>query len=95
MDGASSWQQFRKITLPLVLPGLGVALIFRSIDAFRIYDILTIFTDDRIESITKIAVNTVNFGEYGKGSSLAVITFINIIIFTILFFYLTRKRDDV
>lgn len=94
VDGASPWQQFRQITLPLLVPGLGVALIFRSIDAFRVYDILVIFGAKAIESITKVSVTEIKFGRYGSGASVAVFTFLNIIVFTLLFFYLTRRSDD-
>ena len=38
MDGATLWQRFKKITLPLIRPALMVAVLFRTLDAFRIYD---------------------------------------------------------
>ena len=44
VDGASSWQRFWKITLPLIKPALMVALLFRTLDAFRIYDTVFIMT---------------------------------------------------
>ena len=43
MDGANAWQRFTKITLPLVKPALAVAVIFRSLDALRMYDLPQIF----------------------------------------------------
>jgi multiple sugar transport system permease protein len=42
MDGATAWQRFVKITLPLIKPALMVAVLFRTLDAFRIYDSLFI-----------------------------------------------------
>ena len=42
VDGASKWQQFWQITLPLLRPALLVALIFRTLDAFRVFDISTL-----------------------------------------------------
>lgn len=44
IDGASAWQSFRRITLPLLKPALGVALIFRTLQAFLIFDVIYILT---------------------------------------------------
>jgi multiple sugar transport system permease protein len=44
MDGASTWQSFRRMTLPLLKPALGVALIFRTLQAFLVFDVIYIMT---------------------------------------------------
>ena len=44
VDGATAWQSFRKITLPLLRPALAVALIFRTLSAFLIFDVIYIMT---------------------------------------------------
>jgi multiple sugar transport system permease protein len=44
IDGASSWQQFRKITLPLIKPAILVALLFRTMDAFRVFDLVFVMS---------------------------------------------------
>ena len=44
LDGASAWQRFTRITLPLVKPALAVAVIFRALDALRMYDLPAILT---------------------------------------------------
>ena len=44
IDGANSWQRFRFIVLPLLLPVLGVAILFRAIDALRIFDLVYVLT---------------------------------------------------
>jgi ABC-type sugar transport system permease subunit len=44
MDGASGWQSFRRMTLPLLKPALGVALIFRTLQAFLVFDVIYIMT---------------------------------------------------
>ncbi|MHA1448974.1 MAG: carbohydrate ABC transporter permease [Candidatus Hodarchaeales archaeon] len=93
VDGATRWQQFRYVTLPLLLPGIGTALIFRTIDAFRVYDILAVFTASNIQSITAYAVTKHSQGYYGLASAIAVFEFLNIIIFTVLFLKLTRRRN--
>jgi multiple sugar transport system permease protein len=44
MDGANGWQSFRRMTLPLLKPALGVALIFRTLQAFLVFDVIYIMT---------------------------------------------------
>jgi len=44
IDGASSWQSFRRMTLPLLKPALAVALIFRTLQAFLVFDVIYIMT---------------------------------------------------
>lgn len=95
VDGATSYQQFRQITLPLITPGIGTALIFRCIDAFRVYDIIAVFNVSSTYSISYLAYQEQNVSRHtGTAATIAVITFINIVIFTIFFFYLTRRRYD-
>ena len=95
VDGASKWQTFREVTLPLIIPGIGTALIFRCIDAFRVYDILAVFTSDSIASVTKLAVNKHSEGIYSAASTIAIFTFLNIIVFVVFFMWLTRRRGEV
>ena len=49
VDGASAWQRFTKITLPLVKPALMVAILFRTMDALRMYDLPAILTEGNPE----------------------------------------------
>ncbi|HEX3174456.1 MAG TPA: sugar ABC transporter permease [Solirubrobacterales bacterium] len=44
VDGANTWQRFRSITLPLLVPAITVALIFRTLDALRIFDLPYVLT---------------------------------------------------
>jgi multiple sugar transport system permease protein len=44
LDGASTWQRFRRVTLPLMKPAILVALLFRTLDAFRVFDSIYILT---------------------------------------------------
>ena len=45
VDGASAWQRFWRITIPLMKPAILVALLFRTLDAFRIFDSVFILTN--------------------------------------------------
>ena len=47
VDGATAWQRFWRITLPLMKPAILVALLFRTLDAFRIFDTVFIFNQRR------------------------------------------------
>ena len=88
VDGASSWQRFWKITLPLIRPALMVALLFRTLDAFRIYD--TVFIQTRGANNTQTVsvlgyeelVNRLNLG---LGSTVSVLIFVCVIIIAVLF----------
>jgi multiple sugar transport system permease protein len=44
IDGASSWQQFKKITLPFIKPSILIALLFRTMDALRVFDLVFVMT---------------------------------------------------
>lgn len=81
VDGASRWQQFRKITLPLLKSAALVALLFRTLDAFRVFDLIYVLTGggpaNSTESISMYAYKTM-FAQlnFGAGSALSVIVFI-------------------
>jgi multiple sugar transport system permease protein len=89
VDGASAWQRFTKITLPLLRPAILVALIFRTLDALRIFDLPFVLTKG------SNGTNTVSLEAYeelrenrliGLGSAMAVITFI--IVMAVAFLYI-------
>jgi multiple sugar transport system permease protein len=88
VDGASSWQRFWKITLPLIRPALMVALLFRTLDAFRIYDALFIITRgaNNTQTVSVLGYEQlVNRLNLGLGSTIAVLIFICVIIIATLF----------
>ncbi len=82
VDGASAWQRFWRITLPLVKPALAVAVIFRSLDVLRMYDLPWILTQGANGTTTMsiLVVRQLNSG-LNSASALSTITFI--IIFAI------------
>ncbi len=80
IDGASDWRQFRHVTLPLVKPAILVALIFRTLDAFRVFDLIYALTGGGPGTSTEpIALYTFNTLfqtlRFGYGSALSVIVF--------------------
>jgi multiple sugar transport system permease protein len=81
VDGASTWQRFRNITLPLLVPAITVALIFRSLDALRIFDLPYILTRgaNGTETLSLIAQEElVTNRNTGFGSALSVLTFLTV-----------------
>ncbi len=80
IDGASAWRQFRYVTLPLLNPAILVALIFRTLDAFRVFDLIYVLTGGGPGTSTEpLALYTFNALlqnlRFGYGSALSVIVF--------------------
>src|SRR5690348_11574828 len=89
VDGASTWQRFARITLPLLTPAILVALIFRTLDALRIFDLPYVLTQGQNGTSTLSTIAQEAFGTnriYGLGSAMAVLTFI--IVMLISFAYI-------
>jgi ABC-type sugar transport system permease subunit len=84
IDGATAWQRFTKITLPLVKPALGVAVIFRSLDVLRMYDLPKILTGGANGTNT-LSIEVVNQLTSGINSASALSTITFIFIFAIAF----------
>ncbi len=76
VDGATAWQRFYRITLPLMKPAILVALLFRTLDAFRIFDTIYIFNQgaNGTESMSMLNYNTLlDRLNLGLGSAVSVI----------------------
>ena len=89
VDGATAWQRFRRITLPLLTPALLVALIFRTLDALRAYDLPKVLTNgaNGTETLSLIAARTFQENRlYGEGATLSILTFV--IVMVISFTYI-------
>src|SRR3954462_8820541 len=75
IDGATAWQRFTRITLPLIRPALMVAVLFRTLDAFRIYDAVFIVTRGANDTNTLSIlgyIQLVNRLNLGLGSAVAI-----------------------
>src|ERR1700757_511256 len=78
-DGATTWQRFVRITLPLMKPAILVALLFRTLDAFRIFDTIYIFNQGAqgTESLSMLNYNTLlDRLNLGLGSAVSVVLFL-------------------
>jgi ABC-type sugar transport system permease subunit len=81
VDGAGAWRQFRHITLPLLMPALLVAALFRSLDAFRVFDLVYVMTGGgpgtRTEPIALYTFATLLQNlDFGLGAALSMIVFV-------------------
>jgi multiple sugar transport system permease protein len=88
VDGATGWQRFTKITLPLMKPAILVALLFRTLDSFRIFDNIFILTDgaNGTGSVSMLAYdNLFNALNLGIGSTISILIFICVAIIAVIF----------
>jgi len=100
IDGASKWQVFLKITLPLLKPVLMVALLFRSLATFKIYDLIAVLTNggpaNSTESLSMYTVKTYfKFGNYGYGATMAVATLFFAMLLSLLFLNTLKTKVKV
>jgi len=89
VDGATAWQRFRRVTLPLLRPAIAIALIFRTLDALRIFDLPYVLTKgaNGTETLSLLAQKELVVNRNtGLGSALAVLTFITVM--TVSFLYI-------
>jgi trehalose/maltose transport system permease protein len=97
VDGANRLQQFWRITLPLLLPAILVTLIFRTLDALRVFDVFYVFFGNRPDT-QSMAVYTqstiVGDGLVGYGAALSVAIFLIISIFVIIYVTFMRVGDQ-
>ena len=97
VDGASAWQQFWRITLPLLRPAILVALIFRTLDALRVFDVFNVFFGNRASTQTMAIYdqNTiVGVGDVGYGSAISVGIFIIIGLFVVIYTTVMRVEEE-
>jgi len=97
VDGASKVTQFWRLTLPLLTPALLVALIFRTLDALRVFDMPYVVKGNSPETMTmSIYARQQMFdnAQFGYGSAVSVLIFLIIMLFTIGYITSLRVRFD-
>ncbi|MGD2043069.1 MAG: sugar ABC transporter permease, partial [Acidimicrobiia bacterium] len=86
VDGASKWRQFTSITLPLLKPTLAVALVFRTLDALRVFDLFQIVFAQKKYSMASYAYyELIDSQRLGYSSAASVIIFFIITIFAVIY----------
>jgi len=98
IDGASPWQSFRQITLPLIAPQILIAMLFRFAQAFGIFDLIQVMTGGGPGGATEmvslyIYATVMRYLDFGYGAALVVVTFLVLIaVVALAGLYLSRLR---
>lgn len=101
VDGANAWQRFSRIRVPLLRPAILVVLIVRTVDAFRVFDIVYILTSGgpayKTMTITYLTyLNSFAFGKQGTGAALSfLISLFTIIMALIYIRFLYRPEETI
>ncbi len=96
VDGASKWQQFWQMTLPMLRPALLVALIFRTLDAFKVFDLPFVMKGGATDTMT-VAVyaqqSLVNDLRLGRSAAASVIIFLCIGVIVAIYTRVVRVQE--
>lgn len=97
IDGASAFRRLRSITLPLLRPTIALCLVFRTLDAFRVFDAVYVLTGggpaNTTETLSIYTYKTLmRSGDFGYGSTLAVVTFLCVLLLSLAYLRLLRER---
>jgi multiple sugar transport system permease protein len=88
VDGATAWQQFVRITLPMVKPTLVVAVLFRTLDTLRMFDLpygMIGAGKYRVETLSIFAYQEATATRYGPAAAYAIVLFLYVLLVAFLF----------
>ncbi|HIK32599.1 MAG TPA: sugar ABC transporter permease [Oscillatoriales cyanobacterium M59_W2019_021] len=96
IEGATPWQSFRQITLPLIMPQITIAALFRFAQSFGIFDLIQVMTEGGPAGATEmvslyIYATVRRYLDFGYGAALVVVTFLILIVVVALAAYLIAK----
>ncbi len=97
VDGAGKLQQFWRITLPLLRPAILVALIFRTLDALRVFDVFYVLLGQRIDTQTMAIYDQseiVSTGDVGYGAAISVAIFLIIAVFVVIYVSFLKVEEQ-
>ncbi|WP_024708168.1 sugar ABC transporter permease [Martelella sp. AD-3] len=95
LDGIHPVRVFRKVTLPLIMPAVLVAIVFRALDALRVFDIVYVLTPNNANTATMSVFareNLFDFDRFAYGSAASTLLFLIIALLTIGFIRATRMN---
>jgi trehalose/maltose transport system permease protein len=96
VDGASPWQRFKRITLPLIMPAMIVALIFRVMDAMRIFDLIFVLTSNSEATMSVSGYareQIISYQDMGVGSAASVLVFMMVAGIAACFIRVSRLNE--
>jgi len=96
IDGATAWQKFTAVTLPLIRPAILLAILFRTIDALRVFDLVFVMTQGGPADATNVLQfygykKTFAEGMIGYGSSIAVVVFLLSLALSLTYLWVFKK----
>lgn len=96
VDGAGVVQRFFSITLPLLKPAILVAVLFRTLDAYRIYDLFWVMSDRQLESLSTFVYKGVRISQllFAQGNAAAVFTFLTALGIALFFILVLGMRTS-
>ncbi|NIA06347.1 MAG: ABC transporter permease subunit [Actinobacteria bacterium] len=99
IDRANSWHMFFRITLPILRPVVIVALLFRTIDGLRVFDLIYVLTHGgpggSTASVSHYAYMHFVSGDFGYGSAISVVLFVIAFVFSIVYVKVGRFSTEV
>jgi trehalose/maltose transport system permease protein len=97
VDGIPAWKRLTHITLPLIKPALLVAVIFRTLDALRVFDLIYVLSSNSRDTMSMsvyVRQQLIDFGEVGYGSAAATFLFLIIAGLTALYLVVGKVKLD-
>ena len=96
VDGANAWQRFKRITLPLIMPAMIVALIFRVMDAMRVFDLIFVLTSNSEATMSVSGYareQIISYQDMGVGSAASVLVFMMVAGIAACFIRVSRLNE--
>jgi trehalose/maltose transport system permease protein len=97
VDGANVWQRFFRITLPLLKGAILVAVLFRTLDAYRVYDLFWAFGARELQSLSTFVYEGVRISQlqFGPGNAAAVFIFVTAFLIAMFFIKVLGMQTSV
>lgn len=99
VDGASGWECFKNITLPLLTPAILVVLIFRTVETFKVFDIIYVMTGGGPANATQVInyytyLETFSYLHFGRGSALSFIISAIVLVTALIYIKFLKKEIE-
>jgi len=96
VDGASGWECFKNITLPLLTPAILVVLVFRTVEAFKVFDLIYVMTGGGPANATQVInyytyLETFSYLHFGRGSALSFIISAIVLVTALIYIKFLKK----